>query len=44
MTGAAFVGSFAGSRLVKSVTMKGLRRFVGAMLMLLAAAIGVGLV
>ncbi len=43
-TGAAFVGSFAGSRLVKSVTMKGLRRFVGAMLMLLAAAIGVGLV
>lgn len=43
-TAAAFVGSFVGSRLVKTVTMTGLRRFVGAMLLVLAAAIGVGLV
>lgn len=43
-TVAAFAGSLAGSRLVKAVTMTGLRRFVGVMLLLLAAAIGVGLV
>jgi uncharacterized protein len=41
---AAFVGSFAGSRLVKSVTMKGLRLFVAAMLLVLALAIGIDLV
>ncbi|MBX3377841.1 MAG: sulfite exporter TauE/SafE family protein [Phycisphaeraceae bacterium] len=40
----AFVGSFVGTRLVKSITMTGLRRFVGGMLLVLAAAIGVGLV
>jgi uncharacterized protein len=41
---AAFVGSFVGSRLVKAVTMGGLRRVVGMMLLVLAVAIGIGLV
>jgi uncharacterized protein len=43
-TAAAFIGSFVGSRLVKSVTMGWLRKFVGGMLLLLALAIGFGLV
>ena len=40
----AFVGSFVGSRLVRKVTMTGLRRFVGGALILLAAALAAGLI
>ncbi len=41
---AAFVGSFIGVRLVKSVTMRAIRLLVGAMLLLLGIALGVGLI
>lgn len=41
---AAFVGSFAGSRLVKKVTMRTLRTLVGVMLVLMGAALAAGLV
>ena len=41
---AAFAGSFAGTRLVKKVTIRGLQRMVGLMLLVLAVAMGVGLI
>jgi uncharacterized membrane protein YfcA len=41
---AAFTGSFVGSRLVKSVTLKSLQQIVGVMLMVLAIALAAGLV
>ncbi|MBI5865329.1 MAG: sulfite exporter TauE/SafE family protein [Planctomycetes bacterium] len=40
----AFTGSFVGSRLVKKITIVGLRRFVAGMMLILAAALGAGLV
>lgn len=43
-TGAAFVGSFAGTRLVKKMTLRLLQRCVGIGLLLLAAALALGLV
>jgi uncharacterized membrane protein YfcA len=43
-TAAAFAGSFAGSRLVSKVTMRGVQTLVGVMLVLLAIAVGAGLV
>jgi len=43
-TAAAFDGSIHGSRLIKSVTLPTLRRFVGGMLLILALLIGLGLV
>lgn len=43
-TGAAFAGSFAGTRLVKKMTLRLLQRCVGIGLLLLAAALGAGLV
>lgn len=41
---AAFCGSFFGSRLVKKVTMQGLQRCVGVMLVLVGGAIAAGIV
>jgi uncharacterized membrane protein YfcA len=41
---AAFIGSFAGSRLVKKVTMETLHAVIGVMLVLMAAAMASGLV
>jgi uncharacterized membrane protein YfcA len=41
---AAFAGSFAGARLVRKVTLRGLQSFIGVMLLVLAVAIGAGLV
>ncbi len=41
---AAFAGSFIGARLVRKVTMRGIQRLVGVMLLLLAAALGSGLI
>ena len=41
---AAFAGSFAGTRLVRKVTLRGLQRFIGIMLLVLSAAIGSGLI
>ena len=41
---AAFVGSFAGSRLLHKVTMKTIHGMVGVMLLLLAIALGAGIV
>ncbi|OGK77556.1 MAG: hypothetical protein A2X52_02110 [Candidatus Rokubacteria bacterium GWC2_70_16] len=41
---AAFAGSFIGVRLVKSVTMRAIRVLVGALLLLLGIALGVGLI
>jgi uncharacterized protein len=41
---AAFIGSFMGSRLVRKVTMTALHRFVGVALLVLAVALGAGLV
>jgi len=41
---AAFTGSFVGSRLVKSVTLKSLQQIVGVMLIVLAIALAAGLV
>jgi hypothetical protein len=43
-TAAAFAGSLAGARLLPKVTMRGIRAVVGALLLLLAAALGTGLV
>ncbi len=40
----AFIGSFVGARLVRKVTMTGLRRFVGAALLVLACILGGGLI
>jgi uncharacterized membrane protein YfcA len=40
----AFVGTFVGSRLIEAVTLTGLRRFIGAALLILALALGAGLV
>ncbi len=42
--GSAFVGAFLGSRWMKSVTMEAIRTLVGVMLLLLAVALGSGLV
>ncbi|MFN0132833.1 MAG: TSUP family transporter [Phycisphaerales bacterium] len=39
---AAFVGTFAGSRLIKSITLPALRRFIGTALLVLAAALIAG--
>lgn len=41
---AAFLGAFVGSRLVKKVTMKGVRIVVGVMLLLVAGALGAGII
>jgi uncharacterized membrane protein YfcA len=41
---AAFAGSFAGSRLVKKVTMRSIQVLVGVMLLLLGLALGAGLI
>lgn len=41
-TGAAFAGSFAGSRLIRKVTLAGLKRLIGGLLLLMAAALGIG--
>jgi uncharacterized membrane protein YfcA len=41
---AAFAGSFLGARLVRKVTLRGLQKFIGVMLLVLAVAIGAGLV
>lgn len=43
-TFAAFVGTFAGSRLLKSVTLEGLQRFIAIMLLLFAATLIAGIV
>jgi uncharacterized protein len=43
-SGAAFVGSFVGSKLVKKVTMRLVRRVVGVALLLMAGALGAGIV
>ncbi len=43
-TVAAFLGSFVGSRMVKKVTMRAVRQIVGGMLLLLAVALGAGLI
>ncbi len=40
----AFVGSFAGSRLIKKVTLKTVKLIVGGMLLVLAVALGSGIV
>lgn len=40
----AFLGSFLGSRLIKKITMNTIKTIVGVLLLLLAAALGVGLV
>lgn len=42
-TVAAFLGSFLGARWMRKVTLQGIRRLVGALLLLLAVAIGSGL-
>jgi uncharacterized membrane protein YfcA len=41
---AAFLGAFIGSRLLKKITMKAIQVTVGVMLLLLAIALGTGLV
>lgn len=41
---AAFTGAFLGARLVKKVTMRGVRIVVGVMLLAIAAALGAGLI
>ena len=43
-TAAAFIGAFAGSRYMGKLTMQSVRVLVGVMLLLLAVALGVGLV
>jgi uncharacterized membrane protein YfcA len=43
-TGAAFLGSFIGVRLVKKVTMRAIQLLVGIMLLLLGVALGAGLI
>ena len=41
---AAFLGAFIGKRMLKKVTMRGIQVTVGVMLLLLAVALGIGLV
>ncbi|MDH3636764.1 MAG: sulfite exporter TauE/SafE family protein [Gammaproteobacteria bacterium] len=41
---AAFIGAFAGSRLMKKVTMKTVQRLVGVMLILVAIGLGTGII
>jgi uncharacterized membrane protein YfcA len=41
--GAAFVGSFVGSRLVRKVTLEAVQKLVGALLLLVSIALGSGL-
>ena len=41
---AAFAGSFVGARFMKKITMKGVQIIVGIMLLLLAIALGMGLI
>lgn len=41
---AAFVGSVVGARLLRKVRIEGLRRFIGAMLVVMALALGAGLI
>jgi uncharacterized protein len=41
---AAFLGAFIGKRRLKKVTMRGIQVTVGVMLLLLAVALGMGLV
>ena len=41
---AAFIGAIVGSRLMKKVTMKGVRWIVGVMLLLLAMGLTMGLI
>jgi uncharacterized membrane protein YfcA len=41
---AAFIGAFWGSRLLKKITMRTVKNIVGAMLLMLALALGTGLV
>ncbi len=41
---AAFLGAFIGSRLLKKITMRIIRILVGALLLLLALALGIGIV
>jgi hypothetical protein len=41
---AAFAGSFLGARLMKKITMKAVQIIVGLMLLLLAIALGIGLI
>lgn len=41
---AAFVGSFVGAKLIKKVTMRGIRVLVGVMLLVLGLALGAGLI
>jgi hypothetical protein len=43
-TAAAFVGSFLGARLLGTVTMRSVRAIVGALLLVVAVALGAGLV
>ena len=40
----AFAGAFVGVRLMKKVTLAGVRRLVGVLLILLSFALGLGLV
>jgi uncharacterized membrane protein YfcA len=41
---AAFLGAFLGSRLLQKITMRSIQRLVGVLLLLLGAALGIGLV
>lgn len=41
---AAFAGSIIGARLIKKMTLAGVRRMVGVLLMLMAAALGAGVI
>jgi len=41
---AAFIGSFVGSRLLRKITMRTVQIIVGSMLMILATALGSGLI
>lgn len=43
-TGAAFAGSFVGTRLVRKVTLRGLKRAIGVMLVVMAVALGLGVI
>ena len=43
-SGAAFVGSFVGTRLVKKVTLGALHRVIAVMLFLLAVVLAMGLI
>jgi len=41
---AAFIGAFAGSRLVKKITMRTVRTIVGGLLLLVALSLGTGMI